>query len=90
MWFRNDLRVHDNPVLDWAVRNSTPQTQIVPVFCFDPRFYQKSVPEFDMVRKAGIHRTRFMIESVMDFRDSLISLGSGLLISMEKPENLLP
>ena len=71
LWFRNDLRIHDNPVLNWAVRNKSAQTQIVPVYCFDPRFFTKTVPEFGMGRKSGIHRTRFMIESVTDFRRNL-------------------
>ena len=41
------------------------------MYCFDPRFFTKTVPEFGMGRKSGIHRTRFMIESVTDFRRNL-------------------
>ena len=49
VWFRNDLRVHDNPVLAEAIKivQARPQmTEVIPVFCFDPRFYTKAVPEF--------------------------------------------
>ena len=71
LWFRNDLRVHDNPVLNYAVRAAAarPQkTQVIPVFCFDPRFYTKGVPNFLMRRKAGIYRTKFSLESVQELR----------------------
>ena len=68
LWLRNDLRVHDNAVLAWAMRNSHANSQVLPVFCFDPRFFTKSVPEVMMARKAGIHRTRFFLESVADMR----------------------
>jgi len=71
LWFRNDLRVHDNPVLDWAAKNAAPGTHILPVFCFDPRFHTKSVPKFKMTRKSGYHRTVFTIESVIEFRANL-------------------
>lgn len=81
LWFRNDLRMHDNPVLAWAVKNARPATQVIPVFCFDPRFYTKTQPQFMMARKSGVHRTRFAIESVQDFRHSLQALGSGLLVA---------
>ena len=43
-----------------------------------------------MERKAGIFRTKFSLESVIDLRESLRSLGSGLLVSMEKPEDFIP
>ena len=42
VWLRNDLRVLDNYALDWAMRyggKGTPK-EILPVFSFDPRFYQ--------------------------------------------------
>ena len=63
---------------------------MIPVYCFDPRFYTKSEPDFLMQRKAGVFRTKFSLESVLELRHSLRQLGSGLLISMEKPEEFLP
>ncbi len=38
VWFRSDLRLHDNPVLAAAVRDST---SVLPVFVFDPRDYKQ-------------------------------------------------
>ena len=82
--------MHDNPVLNWAVKNSRPGTQVLPVFCFDPRFFTNAVPEFQMARKSGVHRTRFAIESVADLRTNLQQVGSGLLVAQAKPEDFLP
>lgn len=93
LWFRNDLRLHDNPVVDYAVKTAAKkpqQTQVIPVFCFDPRFYTKAEPDFLMQRKSGVFRTKFSLESVMQLRQNLQSLGSGLLVSMGKPEEFLP
>ena len=93
LWFRNDLRLHDNPVLNWAVKQAaaSPQkTQVIPVYCFDPRFYTKAEPNWLMQRKAGIQRTRFGIESVQELRHGLRQLGSGLLVTMAKPEDFIP
>ena len=52
VWFRNDLRVHDNYLLRAATNTVTRsnlknkasegnhvRTEVLPVFCFDPRFY---------------------------------------------------
>ena len=59
LWFRNDLRIHDNAVLNWAMKQKVEDVEFVPLYCFDPRFYDMSVPEYKMDRKSGIVRTRF-------------------------------
>ena len=82
--------MHDNPVLSWAAKNARPNTQVLPVYCFDPRFFTKAQPEFHMTRKSGIHRTRFNIESVLDLRARLQQIGSGLLVANQKPEDFIP
>jgi deoxyribodipyrimidine photo-lyase len=33
VWFRRDLRVHDNPALDWAIENSS---TVIPVYIHSP------------------------------------------------------
>ena len=48
LWFRNDLRIHDNAVLNWAVNQKAKQREFVPVYCFDPRFFNEGVPDFQM------------------------------------------
>jgi deoxyribodipyrimidine photo-lyase len=91
LWFRNDLRMHDNYILKTAfnsVRRAPEKTEIVPVFCFDPRFYDKST-KFG-TKKCGFNRTRFQMESVKNLRESLESIGSGLVVTHDKPEEFIP
>ena len=77
VWFRNDLRIHDNPVLEWAINKSQDDEniQIMPIFCFDPRFYTKNEDKFLMQRKMGILRTRFSLQSVENLRENLKKIG---------------
>jgi len=47
LWFRNDIRMHDNTVLHWAAsQGKCAHTEIVPVYCFDPRFFDTAIPKF--------------------------------------------
>ena len=86
LWFRNDLRIHDNSVLNWAIKQpKCKQKEIIPVFCFDPRFYDKKVKAYG-IQKCGVHRTKFQLESVAEFRNKLKALGSGLMVAHEQPE----
>lgn len=84
VWFRKDLRVHDNEILTEAVRKGD---VIIPVYCFDPRQFENTSFQ---TQKTGLIRTKFLIECVADLRSSLQKLGSDLLIRMGKPEDVLP
>jgi hypothetical protein len=53
----------------------------LPVYCFDPRFYDKQVKSYD-IKKCGLIRTKFNVETVANFRAGLESIGS-------KPEDYL-
>ncbi|XP_047329622.1 blue-light photoreceptor PHR2 [Impatiens glandulifera] len=83
VWFRNDLRVHDNECLTSANNESM---SVLPVYCFDPRDYGKSSSGFD---KTGPYRATFVIESVADLRKNLRSRGSDLVVRIGKPETVL-
>ncbi|KAL5561447.1 hypothetical protein UlMin_031194 [Ulmus minor] len=83
VWFRNDLRVHDNECLDFAHKESM---SVLPVYCFDPRDYGKSSSGFD---KTGPYRAKFLIESVSDLRKNLQARGSDLVVRIGKPETVL-
>ena len=74
-WFRNDLRLHDNPALHQACQDAQ---VVLPVFIFDPNS-TKILPGIDQP-KAGNHRMRFLLESLADLRRSLQQHGSDLLI----------
>lgn len=101
VWFRNDLRVHDNYLLraasDTVLRSSLKnkgeserqvQTEVLPVFCFDPRFYNQVTPY--NTRKCGFNRTRFMLESVANLRANLRKIGSDLLVAHGPVEDVIP
>lgn len=84
VWFRNDLRVHDNALLVSASENSK---EIIPVFCFDPRHFEQV--ELG-VKKMGEFKTKFLIESVDNLRENLKSLEANLIIRVGKPEEIIP
>ena len=89
LWFRNDLRIHDNVILNYAATKHRTDSEILPVFCFDPRFFTKQEPKWG-TRKCGIVRTKFIIESVENLRKNLQEkVESQLLVSMEKPEDFI-
>ncbi|XP_019056289.1 PREDICTED: blue-light photoreceptor PHR2-like, partial [Tarenaya hassleriana] len=83
VWFRNDLRVHDNECLNSA---NDECVSVLPVYCFDPRDYGKSSSGFD---KTGPFRAQFLIESVSNLRKNLQARGSDLVVRVGKPESVL-
>jgi deoxyribodipyrimidine photo-lyase len=80
VWFRNDLRISDNEALGRAIQSGS---EIIPVYCFDPKMWIKTVLGFP---KTGAFRTRFLIESVIDLRSSFRNLGADLIILQGNPE----
>ena len=80
VWFRNDLRLHDNEMLTEAIAKSD---SILPVYFFDPRYFEQT--PFD-TSKTGINRAKFLLESVDALRHRFIKLGGDLLIILGKPE----
>jgi deoxyribodipyrimidine photo-lyase len=78
-WFRNDLRVHDNPALVHSVRS---HDVCVPVFVFDAALYgdaARTVPYESL--KWGSKRAKFLVESVHDLRRQLQARQSGLVVA---------
>jgi deoxyribodipyrimidine photo-lyase len=75
LWFRHDLRLHDNEALLEAMRNAE---TLIPVYVFDIDIRRISTP-----------RLRFLIESVMDLRKNLKGFGSDLLVRVGKPDEIL-
>jgi deoxyribodipyrimidine photo-lyase len=84
VWFRNDLRLHDNEMLVEAIAKAD---QILPVYCFDPRHFEATHYH---TLKTGALRARFLIESVAALRKSFQAMGGNLLVLNGKPEDLLP
>ena len=84
VWFRQDLRLHDNEALQDALASAD---EIMPVYVFDERVFSGKT-RFGFP-KTDKFRARFIIESVQDLRKTLRSLGSDLIIRKGKPEEIL-
>ncbi|MDB5131011.1 MAG: deoxyribodipyrimidine photolyase [Mucilaginibacter sp.] len=84
VWFRNDLRIHDNEILFEAARKAD---KVLPVYCFDPFYFKKNTSGN---AKTGNLRARFLIESVADLRENLRSIGGELIIRIGNPAEILP
>ena len=84
VWFRNDLRIHDNEILLEAVRKAD---KVLPVYCFDPFYFRKN-PSGNP--KTGSLRARFLLESVADLRKNLRNIGGDLIIRIGNPAEILP
>lgn len=81
VWFRQDLRLHDNEALAEAFEVSK---DVMPVYIFDDRLF-KGETKFGF-RKTGKFRAKFIIESIHDLRNSLRAKGSELVVRIGKPE----
>lgn len=73
LWFKQDLRLHDHPALQAALTSSC----LLPVFVLDPGLLQ--VNEFGS-RRLGVHRARFLLESLASLDSALRQRGSQLLV----------
>src|SRR5258708_31213893 len=84
VWFRNDLRIHDNEILLEAVRKSD---KILPVYCFDPFYFRKNSSGNS---KTGNLRARFLLESVADLRKNLRGIGGEMIIRTRNSAETFP
>lgn len=84
LWFRNDLRIHDNEALIAALRSAP---TVIPVYVLDPRMFGKTAFGFP---KTGAFRAKFLMESLQDLSNRLQRLGTRLVVLRGKPEEVLP
>lgn len=84
VWFKTDLRLHDNETLIKAISQSD---EIIPVYCFDESNFVTT--EFGF-KKTGSFRAQFLLESLIDLDRNLRAKGSGLLIVKGRPEVEIP
>jgi len=84
IWFRQDLRLHDNEAVCTALRMAE---EVIPVYIFDPRvFHGKTRFGYP---KTGKFRAKFILECVENLRNNLRGLGSDLVVMQGHPEVLL-
>lgn len=84
VWLRNDLRWEDNLTLKKAAELAK---SIVTVYCLDPRQFG---PGNFGLQKTGIHRARFLLESLRDLEKQISAKGGKLLLLRGHPEKEVP
>jgi deoxyribodipyrimidine photo-lyase len=93
---RRDLRISDNPILHFLSTQDNPFTYVLPLYIFNAQQLEVSgfIPEEDGAKspykearskvggfpRCGLHRSKFLAESVWDLKEGLEKLGSGLCI----------
>jgi deoxyribodipyrimidine photo-lyase len=80
VWFKTDLRLHDNETLVRAIEQSD---EVIPVYCFDEDHFKTT--EFGF-KKTGNFRAQFLLESLADLDKNLRAHNSGLMVVRGKPE----
>lgn len=79
LWFRNDLREHDNESLVAACLSGK---RILPVFVLPERELQSTVLG---ISKMGIRRLRFLLQSIGELQAKLIKMGLPLQFVIGDP-----
>lgn len=84
VWFKNDLRLHDNEALTIAVKECD---EIIFCYCIERELFEKKIYGF---RKVDINRFKFLEQSVLDLQDNLEKLGGHLIIGEDSAVKNLP
>lgn len=83
-WFRNALRLHDNPSLLDACTNCT---TLLPIYIIDPDCPFQQTPGI----KAGCIRANFILEAITEMNTKLQKLyNSQLIVVLGQPHIVLP
>ena len=80
VWFRNNLRVHDNQSLSRATEN---HERVIAVYFFNPEDYIEDVYGF---KKTAKYRAAFLIETIKELQLNLEKNNITLLVYYESPE----
>ncbi|AFL82568.1 cryptochrome, DASH family [Aequorivita sublithincola DSM 14238] len=83
MWFKNDLRLHDNEALCNAIACNLP---VIYLYCIDSRIFKSLNLGF---RKADANRAIFLKQSLEDLQIKLEELGGHLIIEYGIPEDII-
>ena len=83
-WFRNDLRLADNPALSHAARQAD---RVLPVYVHAPSADTATPWGFP---RRGAHRRRFLRAALDALHARLVEEGSGLLEIHGRPSECLP
>ncbi len=84
VWFKTDLRVHENETLVHAIAHSH---EIIPVYCLDENQFKNTAFGF---KKMGNIRAQFLLQALQNLDANLRALGSGLIVVQGKPQEEIP
>lgn len=84
VWFKNDLRLHDNEALCRAIADAD---EVICCYCIEPQWFDKLELGF---KKADIHRFKFLEQNVNDLQANLENIGGQLIISAESALTTIP
>jgi len=74
VWFRNNLRVDDNQVLQHAIAQNK---HIIAAYCFDPRHFATDVYGF---KKTEQFRAKFLLETIAELKYNLRAINIELFV----------
>lgn len=80
IWFRRDLRLHDNAALYHALKEGKP---VVPVFIFDRHI-------LDQLEDRNDRRVAFIHHALHRMQEQLVKMGSSLEVYYGYPEVIFP
>lgn len=83
LWLKQDLRLDDHPALQAALQAD----RLLPLYVFDPAMLRPSPLG---PRRLGVHRARFLLESLAALDAGLRQHGSRLLVVQGHPEQVIP
>lgn len=83
LWFKNDLRLEDNPALLACLEARC----LLPVYVIDPAQFE---PGALGSRTLGVHRARLLLESLAALDSALRHHGSRLLVVQAAAEEAIP
>ncbi|MFC5696072.1 DASH family cryptochrome [Pseudomonas sp. GCM10022186] len=83
LWLKQDLRLDDHPALQAAVQAD----RLLPLYVFDPALLRPSPLG---PRRLGVHRARFLLESLAALDAGLRQHGSRLLVVKGDAEQVIP
>ncbi len=83
IWFRNDLRIHDNTTFNNALKESD---TVIAVYCFDKRNFKKDRYGFNKTEK---YRAQFLIETITDLKQKLKTLNIPLFVYHDYTEDVI-
>ena len=82
LWFKQDLRLDDHPALEAGLAADC----LLPVYVLDPAQFELNARG---MRRMGVHRARFLLESLVALEGELRQRGSHLLLVIGSPEQVI-